>query len=203
MKTTCPVRKEAGGQALCQREAPRRRPALPSERRIWPARLRHWLATDSAVGAGAHTTPDIASQTDIRPTKPHNQVGIQGKPGKALSPKRPGRVLSRAAADRRNTTCATIRENSRHSYSAGRSSTPAQLRKTDILAAGSAHPGWRRHWCRPCAQVKFRFCPRVRSSTMRRRFSTRNRILELKSPKMRNSAGFGSAGESLSTLEAF
>ena len=38
---------------------------------------------------------------------------------------------------------------------------------------------------------------------MRRQFSTRNRILELKSPKMQNSAGFGSAGENLSTLEAF
>ena len=44
MKTACPVRKEAGGQALCEREVPRRRPALPSGRRIWPARLRHWLA---------------------------------------------------------------------------------------------------------------------------------------------------------------
>ena len=38
---------------------------------------------------------------------------------------------------------------------------------------------------------------------MRSRFSTRNRILELKSPKMRNTADLESAGENLSALEPF
>ena len=38
---------------------------------------------------------------------------------------------------------------------------------------------------------------------MRKRFSTRNRILEVKSPKMRNTAGFGAAGENLTALEPF
>ena len=41
------------------------------------------------------------------------------------------------------------------------------------------------------------------ADTMRRRFSTRNRIVELKLPKMRNMADFGSAGEDFSALEAF
>ena len=44
------------------------------------------LAAGSAAGAGAYTTPDSAAQTDTRPTKPHNQIGAQGKPVKALSP---------------------------------------------------------------------------------------------------------------------
>ena len=117
------------------------------------------LATGSAAGARAYPTPDIAAQTDTRPTKPHNQVGIQGKPVKALSPKRPGRVLYRAAADRRNTTRATMRESNRQSHRAGTSSaTTAQLRKPDTLAAGNAYPGWRRHWCRPSVQVQSWFC---------------------------------------------
>ena len=34
----------ACGEVLCEREVPRRRPALLSGRRIWPARLRHWPA---------------------------------------------------------------------------------------------------------------------------------------------------------------
>ena len=85
-----------------------------------------------------------------------------GKAGKGPLPKLPGRVLYRAAADRRNPTRATIRENSRRSHRASRRSTPAQLRKTDALAAGSAHPGWRRHWCRPSAQVQSWFCACVR-----------------------------------------
>ena len=34
----------ACGEVLCEREVTRRRPALLSGRRIWPARLRHWLA---------------------------------------------------------------------------------------------------------------------------------------------------------------
>ena len=38
---------------------------------------------------------------------------------------------------------------------------------------------------------------------MRKRFSTRNRILELKLPKMRNTADLESAGENLSALEPF
>ena len=38
---------------------------------------------------------------------------------------------------------------------------------------------------------------------MRKQFSTRNRILEVKSPKMRNTADLESAGENLSALEAF
>ena len=42
-----------------------------------------------------------------------------GKAGKGPLPKLPGRVLYRAAADRRNTPRATIRESSRHSYRAG------------------------------------------------------------------------------------
>ena len=41
------------------------------------------------------------------------------------------------------------------------------------------------------------------AGTMRKRFSTRNRIVELKLPKMRNTADFGSAGENFSALEAF
>ncbi len=56
----------------------------------------------------------------------------------------------------------TIRENSRHSYRAGRSATTTQLRKTDTLAAGSEPSGCRGHWCRPCAQFWSRFCSCVR-----------------------------------------
>ena len=81
-----------------------------------------------------------------------------GKAGKGPLPKLPGRVLYRAAADRRNTTRATIRESSRHSYRAGRSSTTTQLRKTDTPVAGSTHTGWRRRWSRPCAQNQSQFC---------------------------------------------
>ena len=87
-----------------------------------------------------------------------------GKAGKGPLPKLPGRVLSRAAADRRNTPRASIRESSRHSYSAGRRSTTTQLRKTDTLVANSAHPGWPRHWRRPCAQFQTRFCAGFRTS---------------------------------------
>ena len=55
------------------------------------------------------------------------------------------------------------RARSQHPGKAGRSSTTTQLRKTDTLVAGSAHPGWRRHWCRPCAQIQSRFCAGVRT----------------------------------------
>ena len=54
------------------------------------------------------------------------------------------------------------RARSRHPGKAGRSSTTTQLRKTDTLVAGSAHPGWRRHWCRPCARVQSWSCACVR-----------------------------------------
>ena len=86
-----------------------------------------------------------------------------GKAGKGPLPKLPGRVLCRAAADRRNTPRAAIRESSRHSHRASRSSTTAQLRKTDTPAAGITHPGWRRHWCRSCTQVQSWFCACVRT----------------------------------------
>ena len=85
-----------------------------------------------------------------------------GKAGKGPLPKLPGRVLSRAAADRRNTPRATMRESSRQSHRAGRSSTTTQMRKTDTLVAGSTPPGWRRPWSRPCAQVRSWFCACVR-----------------------------------------
>ena len=88
-----------------------------------------------------------------------------GKAGKGPLPKLPGRVLSRAAADRRNTPRATMRESSRQSHRAGRSSTTTQMRKTDTLAAGITHPGWRRPWCRPCAHVQSRFCVGVWTCT--------------------------------------
>ena len=68
-------------------------------------------------------------------------AGASGKAGKGPLPKRPGRDLYRAAADRRNTTRATIRESSRQSHRAGTSSTTAQLQKTNTLAAGRGHPG--------------------------------------------------------------
>ena len=63
-----------------------------------------------------------------------------GKAGKGPLPKLPGRVLYRAAADRRNTTRATIRESSRHSYRAGRSSTTARLQKTDNACGRQCTP---------------------------------------------------------------
>ena len=89
-------------------------------------------------------------------------AGASGKAGKGPLPKLPGRDLYRAAADRRNPPRATTRESSRQACSADRNSTTTQLRKTDALAASSAPPGWRRHWCRPSAQVQSRFCAGVR-----------------------------------------
>ena len=74
------------------------------------------LAAGSAVGAWAYTTPDVAALPSRHP----------GKAGKVPLPKLPGRVLSRAAADRRNTPRATIRESSRQSYTAGTNSTTTQ-----------------------------------------------------------------------------
>ena len=74
----------------------------------------------AAPWALGHTQPRMSP---YRPTfdQPSRHPG---KAGKGPLPKLPGRVLYRAAADRRNTTRATIRESSRHSY-----------------RAGSAHPG--------------------------------------------------------------
>ncbi len=67
-------------------------------------------------------------------------AGASGKAGKGPLPKRPGRALYRAAADRRNTTRATTRESSRQAYRAGRSSTTIQLRKTDNACAQQRTP---------------------------------------------------------------
>ena len=63
-----------------------------------------------------------------------------GEAGKGPLPKRPGRVLYRAAADRRNTSRATIRESSRQAYIFDRSSSTAQLRKTDSACGQQRTP---------------------------------------------------------------
>ena len=104
----------------------------------------------AAPWALGHTQPRMSPH---RPTL-DQPVPHPGKAGKGPLPKLPGRVLSRAAADRRNPPRSTMRESSRHSHRARMNSTTAQLRRADTPAAGSANPGW----CRPCAQVQSRFC---------------------------------------------
>ena len=94
----------------------------------------------AAPRALRHTQPRMSSHRPTFDQPSRITRWHPGKAGKGPLPKLPGRVLYRAAADRRNTTRATIRECSRQSYRAGRSSTTAQLRKTDTLVAGSAHP---------------------------------------------------------------
>ena len=115
----------------------------------------------AAPWALRHTQPRMSSHRPTFDQPSRITRWHPGKAGKGPLPKLPGRVLYRSAADRRNTTRATIRESSRHSYRASRISTTTQLRKTDALVAGSAHPGWRRHWCWSCAQVQSRFCAGV------------------------------------------
>ena len=85
--------------------------------------------------------PDLLFTTDPHLT---NQTVYPGRhswmPGKGPLPKLPGRVLYRAAADRRNTTRATIRESSRQSNRAGRNSSTSQLRKTDSTCGRQCTP---------------------------------------------------------------
>ena len=104
------------------------------ERKIWPARLRFACCRQRRGRWRTHnpgcrrTDRHLTNQTAHPSRRP-------GKAGKGPLPKRPGRVLYRAAADRRNTTRATIRESSRQAYRAGRSSPTTQLRKT-VSACG-------------------------------------------------------------------
>ena len=117
----------------------------------------------AAPRALRHTQPRMSSHRPTFDQPSRITRWHPGKAGKGPLPKLPGRVLYRAAADRRNTTRATIRESSRQAYRADRSLTTAQLRKTDAFVVSSAHPGWRRHWCWSCAQVQSRFCAGVRA----------------------------------------
>ena len=97
----------------------------PRRPRVQPARLRFACCRQRRGRWGIHNP-------GCRRTGRH-----PGKAGKGPLPKLPGRVLCRAAADRRNTSRATMRENSRQPH-----------------RAGSARPDWRR----PCTQVQSRSC---------------------------------------------
>ena len=105
----------------------------------------------------------VLARDQYRCRKDELAAGAPGEAGKGPLPKRPGRDLYRAAADRRNTTRLP------HGRSAGNRTEPTEAPPPHIcerltaLAAGSGHPGCRRHWCLSCDQIWSRFCAGVRT----------------------------------------
>ena len=179
MKAACPVRKEAGGKVLREREVTRRRPTLPLGRRIWPAKLRFGLLPVAPWALG-HTQPQVSPHKPAisGPGRRHKKaqeacraillilqllqdLAIQLRadclgPGcrpadlKAGAQGRPGKALS---------------PNCRGGSFPGRRQTAATPRATiressrHSYRAENTHPGWRR----PCAQFQSRFCAGFRN----------------------------------------
>ena len=130
---------------------PKKRRPRPTQAEVFPYSQK---AGGEPQGAPTLVPSESGSQWPARQRRP-------GKAGKGPLPKLPGRVLYRAAADRRNTTRRP------HGRVAGIRTEPAgappphSCKGLTVLVAGSEHLGWRRHRSRPCAQIRSRFCPRA------------------------------------------